>query len=362
MPLARITTPLPEYFERLAQDLRARGFDVEAASPGQYFSNAADLEITVKQCSPEEAGKAAAASGKDMCVLLGPDAKTTGIRSIEMIVLQPKAEAAEHARHFVTPAQVIEISSSLISSDEVQPQQTEAVERVDIWPKVKAAAQTSWDEIAKTTAHWMENVTAACHAGWEKTKQAYVPAKEFFSEIGEETRKLGKNTADNLTAFVRRAKKNGADQDEQLVPSMFDFSEELSSDAPPTTGEDKPVIEMPKRKAVLVDKRFGKAALVAGAAAVAVLLTVSVMRRPHQLPAVVNEAPVAKAAETAPVALKPSAMVEHNGAKSAVHLASAKQVIHTSEASDTVVRYGNRPVKQKPADSHPGIKRYSDLD
>jgi hypothetical protein len=358
MPLARITTPLPEYFDRLAQDLRARGFDVETASPGQFLPNAADLEITVKQCAPEDAGRLAAASGKDVCVLIGPNARSAGIRSIEMIVLQPKAEAVEAARHFVTPAQVIEISSALIAVDGPRPQREPVVVEARNWPKVKAVAQTSWEEIAKTTAHWMESVTAAFQAGWEKAKEANVPAKAFFSEIGEETRKLAKNTSVSLVAFVNRAKKNGADQDEWLVPSMFGFSEELPIDA----DEEKPVIEMPKRKVLSVDRRLGKATVVAGAAALLVLLAVSVTRRPHRVPTAANEAPVAKAAEPAPVALKASAIVERNGAKTAVHLASAKQVIHTSETSDTVVRYGNRPVKQKPADSHPGIKRYSDLD
>jgi hypothetical protein len=358
MPLARITTPLPEYCDRLAQDLRARGFDVETASPGQFLPNTADLEITVKQCAPEDAGRLAAASGKDMCVLIGPNARSAGIRSIEMIVLQPKAEAAEAARHFVTPAQVVEISSALIAGNELRTQQEPVVKKEKYWSRAKAMARNSWDEIAKTTAHWMESATAAFQAGWEKAKQANVPARAFFSEIGEETRKLAKNTSASLVAFVNRAKKNGADEDEQLVPSMFDFSEELPIDA----DEEKPVIEMPKRKPVLADKRFGRATVVAGAAAVLVLVAVSVMRRPHRAPALVSEAPVAKAAEPAAPTLKPSAMVEHRDAKSPVHLASAKQVIHSSETRDTVVRYGNRPVKQKPEDSHPGIKRYSDLD
>jgi hypothetical protein len=202
----------------------------------------------------------------------------------------------------------------------------------------------------------MEIASAACQAGWEKLKNSNAPAKAFFVEVGEETRKLGKGISEGTVAFVRRAKKNGADQDEQLVPSLFDFSEELSSD------EEKPVIELAKPEPARIDKRFWKSAGVAAVAAIAVLIAVSVMQRPRHVPAVLTEVPVAnKAALPASASLKPSAMVESGTAKGPVRMVSAKQVIH-SEASDTVVRYGNRPVKQKPADSHPGIKRYSDLD
>jgi hypothetical protein len=349
MPLARITAPLPEYFDRLAQDLRARGFDVETASPGQYFPTAADLEITVRQCAPEDASKIAASTKKDMCVLMSPDARNTGIRSVEMIVLQPRADAVERARNFVTPAQIIEISTTLLNADALPVAEAtpEIVEKPKTWPKVKVAAQSTWDEIAKTTAHWLEIVTAAIREKCEK-----INVKAFLTEIGEETRKLGKDISASVGAAVRRTTTNVPDENERLVPSMFDFSEELSSE------EASPVVEAPKSP-VSVDRRVWKATGAAALAATAVLVAVSVMHKPHQVPAAAVVTPgESKTALPATASLKPSALVP---GKSPVHMVSTRQIIH-SEASDTVVRYGTHKSLPKTAESHPGIKRYSDLD
>jgi hypothetical protein len=347
MPLARITAPIPEYSDRLAQDLRARGFDVENASPGQYFPTAADLEISVRQCAPEDAGKIAAASTKDMCVLMSPGARDTGIRSIEMVLLQPKTAAAA-VRHIVTPAQAIEISAGLLSAE--TPSSPEVApplqQKTRLWAEVKTASQSTWDEIAKTTANWMKAASAAMRNRWEK-----VNVKAFFAEVGEETRKLGTSISAGLSSAVRRTTTNVPDENEQLVPSMFDFSEELSSE------EEKPVIEMPKPRAA-VDRRVWRALGAAGLAAIAVLLVVSLRHKSSQSPAAATAPVENKGPLPATASLKPSAVV---GAKGPVHMVSARQVIH-SEASDTVVRYGNHKSAPKPADSHPGIKRYSDLD
>jgi hypothetical protein len=380
MPLARITTPLPEYFERLAQDLRARGFDVETASPGQFFSGAADLEITVKQCEPGDAAKMAgeASLTKDMCVLVTPGAKDGSIRSIEMIVLQPNAEAAQAVRHRMTPAQVIEISSALMDSNEPRPLQSQSkVEgKLKNWPAVKSRARSSWSEIARTTTQWLESATAGCQAGWEAAKQSVVPAKAFLLEVGEETKKLGRRIA---VAVVSRGrgKRLRKQDDEQLVPSMFDLSgdrefgdRELNHETE-VVDEETPVVEISGHRAGRAagrDKRFWKAAGAAAVAAVAVLAAVSVLHRPPHVPAVAGESQVEnKAALPASASLKPSVIVERGGQKnpagSGVQVLAAKQVMGgDSQAEDTVVRYGSRPTAPKRTVSHPQIKRYSDLD
>lgn len=369
MPLARITTPLPEYFERLAQDLRARGFDVETASPGQFFSAAADLEITVKQCEPRDAAKMAAnaSTTKDMCVLVTPGAKHGGIRSIEMIVLQPKAEAAQ-ACHRMTPAQVIEISSALIDSNGPRPLpgQSKVEGKLKNWPSVKSTARSSWDEIAKTTTQWLEAATAACHAGWEAVKQSVVPGKAFLLEVGAETKKLGRRIAGALVPNRRR--KTLREEDEQLVPSMFDLSGDTEfNDAIEVVGDQTPVIEISERHPG-GDRRLWKVASAAAVAALAVLLTVSVLHRRPRVPAIASESPVEnKATLPASASLKPSAMVDRGGQKnsagSLVQVLAARQVVRAdASAEDTVVRYGSRPTAPRRAESHSQIKRYSDLD
>ena len=350
MPLARITTPLPEYFERLAQDLRARGFDVETASPGQFFPATADLEITVKQCAPEDAAKVAASSNKDMLVMVAPGAKDSGIRSIEMILLQPRVESVETARHRVTPAQVIEISSALIGADApaVQEAQPQVEAKPKHWPKVRTAAHSSWDEILRTTAQWLDTVNTACHAGWEKLKQSNVPLKAFLLEIGQETRSLGRSISSRMTRLARRTTNSQTDQNEPLVPSMFDFSEELGVE------EEAPAVE--KQKPHSVDRRFWRPGFAAAIVATVALVSVSVMRGPSQTP---ERAVESKSAT--PAVAKPTAMAEPEGSKNAVRMIAAKQVVRP-EAEDTVVRYGNRPKASKPSPEHPGVRRYSDLD
>lgn len=362
MPLARITTPLPEYCERLAQDLRARGFDVETAASGQFFSAAADLEITVKQCRPEDAAKMAAdASGRtDMCVLVTPGARDGGIRSIEMIVLQPE-RVTQAARNWVTPAQVIEISSALMGSD--SPSLSEIVSKQDDKPtarrSVKVRALATWEDIVDTTIRWMDGATASLHAGQAAGKRSIVPLKAFLLEIGSETRKLTRRIA----AAIIPNRRGKADDQEQLVPSMFSLSDE---DEPEVfTDEELSVIDLPelrKRRFSLRDGRFLKALGTAAVAALAVLFAVSIMHRPTPS----SSAPVSSQVKTpgaATATAKPSALVGEAKPRSGMRMIAAKQVLQEDpEADDTVVRYAHRPVAPKRTEIRSGVKRYSDLD
>lgn len=367
MPLARITTPLPEYYERLAQDLRARGFDVETASPGQFFSAAADLEITVKQCRPEDAAKLAAdASGtKDMCVLITPGAKSAGIRTIEMIVLQPKAEA-QAVRNLVTPSQVIEISSALVQAAQTQalPHRASGDAKPKNLPRIKTGARENWDEILRTTTRWMDTATTGCRAGWVTVKESLAPLKAFLLEVCDETRNLARRTT---TAMVARwDRKKSADEQERLVPSMYGLSEEEPFPGETQMAAEANVIPIAEpRRGRAGGRRFWKAANAAAVVAVAVLLAVSLRHRAPRPAA--ESSSVIKGNVSAPAASKSSALIERAGQKavanSGLHMIASKQVIPVgSEVDDTVVRYVSRPLTPKRPDSHPQIKRYSDLD
>jgi hypothetical protein len=362
MPLARITTPLPEYCERLAQDLRARGFDVETAASGQFFSAAADLEITVRQCRPDEAAKMAAdASGRaDMCVLVTPGARDGGIRSIEMIVLQPD-EATQAARNWVTPAQVIEISSALIASD--SPRVPEVISKRDEKPTtgraVKVRVLATWEDIVETTIRWMDGATASLHTGGAAAKRSVVPLKAFLLEIGSETRKLTQRIAASIIPG-RRGK--AADQ-EQLVPSMFSLADDEEPEV--FTDEELSAIELPELRQHRFswrDGRFLKASGAAAVAALAVLFAVSIMHRS----APSSSAPVSsqvKTTGTPSATPKPSALVGEGKPRSGMRMLAAKQVFQGDpEAEDTVVRYTQRPAAPKRAEIRSGVKRYSDLD
>src|SRR5437763_11837070 len=55
MPLARVVTNSIEESQPLQAELRARGFEVETASPDQSFAEPADLEITLEEMTPAQA-------------------------------------------------------------------------------------------------------------------------------------------------------------------------------------------------------------------------------------------------------------------------------------------------------------------
>lgn len=365
MPLARITTPLPEYFERLAQDLRARGFDIETASPGQFFPTAADLEVTIRQCKPEEASRLAAdaAASKDMCVLMSPGAKEGRIRSVEMIVLQPAVEAVEAARHRLTPAQVIEISSALVANGALPPEAPTAVEvKPSRWSKARAGAHSSWQEIAKTTTHWTESVVTNCHAGWSGLRNVFVPVKAFLLEIAEETRELARRAGDGM--FFRK-RKITVDDEEQLVPSMFSLSDEENQISQiPVEDAVIDISEHPSRAPRISEKRFLKASATAALAAVAVLLAVTMMPRANRGPVTHTEKPDDTPKSLISPILKPSPMVEHEGqtAASSMRVLTAKQVVRDDEVQDRVVRFAHTAPAPKHEAPRPRIKRYSDLD
>jgi len=362
MPLARITTPLPEYYERLAQDLRARGFDVETAASGQFFSAAADLEITVRQCRPDDAAKMAGdASGRaDMCVLVTPGAGDGGIRSIEMIVLQPET-TTQVARNRVTPSQVIEISSALIASD--SPRAPEVISQRDEKPSTRRATRVrvlaTWEDIVETTIRWMDGATASLHTGQAAIKRWTVPLRAFLLEIGSETRKL----TQRIAAAIIPSRRGKADDQEQLVPSMFSLADE--EEAQVFTNEELRVIELPELRMPrfsLRDGRFLKASAAAAVAALAVLFAVSIVHRP----AGSSSAPLPPQVKTAGAAseiAKPSALVGEGKPRSGMRMIAAKQILSgDSEAEDTVVRYVHRPAAPKRAEIRSGVKRYSDLD
>ena len=91
MPLARIITRSTEESQEVAAQLRARGFEVEMALPGNVPIRPADLELRVEECAPEEAlRRAGALSGsEDLCVFIAPGA-IAGLRPIAVIPFLPE--------------------------------------------------------------------------------------------------------------------------------------------------------------------------------------------------------------------------------------------------------------------------------
>jgi hypothetical protein len=132
MPLARIVTWLAEDTDALAQNLRARGFEVVTKSPDEISSEPADLEITVEECASEEALTSASgiARAQDKCVFIAPGAITENPRPMPVILPPLMPRAPELAYEPVLPAE----------SDEVEPlaaihqleDQAETLERIPV--------------------------------------------------------------------------------------------------------------------------------------------------------------------------------------------------------------------------------------
>ena len=99
MPLARIITRLVDEAHSLAEDLRARGFEVHTRSPQEMFSEPADLEITLEECATEDALERLTHSSAthDVCVFLAPGAISENLRPIQVVKLASPVAADSRA-------------------------------------------------------------------------------------------------------------------------------------------------------------------------------------------------------------------------------------------------------------------------
>lgn len=119
MPLARIITVEPEAARDLAAHLCLQGFEVEAARPGVASSYAADREIDLAHCAPEEAA---------VC--------------IGNILREPIAGCA--AEELGTPriANQEYCASSRVSQEAAAPELMEGEEELSSWPIWNPLRQT----------------------------------------------------------------------------------------------------------------------------------------------------------------------------------------------------------------------------
>jgi hypothetical protein len=94
MSLARIITRLPEASRHLAEQLRARGFEVETRALREDSAPPTDLEIQLEECDVEDAlQRASLEAGPHGCVFIGPGAIAQDFRPIAVIPLIPNMVA-----------------------------------------------------------------------------------------------------------------------------------------------------------------------------------------------------------------------------------------------------------------------------
>src|SRR6266571_3511616 len=133
MPLARIVTRLAEDTDALAQDLRARGFEVVTKSPDEISSEPVDLEITVEECAFEEALTSASAIARtqDKRVFIAPGAITGDPRPVSVLsfIREPELESVPlvETQAIETQPEVIAEDPAIIELEEVSRSEAEAV-------------------------------------------------------------------------------------------------------------------------------------------------------------------------------------------------------------------------------------------
>jgi hypothetical protein len=94
MPLARIITNSADDSLELSMQLRARGFLVETVSPDQVSETAADLEVRMEECAPEDVLIRAAQvkESEDLWVFVAPGALDERSRPMRTIHLPAQAD------------------------------------------------------------------------------------------------------------------------------------------------------------------------------------------------------------------------------------------------------------------------------
>src|SRR5437870_5532534 len=113
MGLARIITRLSSGYDEIERDLRARGFQVERSSPDEPGAQPADLEITIEECTAEQALIRAMDGGGDASVFVAPGALTGRAQPIAAIPFVPSFD-----RQFPPDK---ELKSGLSSSEKIRP-------------------------------------------------------------------------------------------------------------------------------------------------------------------------------------------------------------------------------------------------
>lgn len=116
MPTVRVIARLPDYPGKLVRELRARGFEVETRVASGLDSQAADLEIRLEHCPPEDlAGMVSGAADHEaVCMLLESDPGTDGVRTLRLFLVANDEQIQAHA-YTPLPKSVVELCTALLN-------------------------------------------------------------------------------------------------------------------------------------------------------------------------------------------------------------------------------------------------------
>jgi len=207
MPLVRIITRLSEYPTELVRDLRTRGFDVETCLPPSQEQQAADLEITLDQCSPENLSDALAHALKTRDVVMVSNGHGNGgrVRSIGMVMVSSD-EDFQTSRKTAVPLQFNEIYTALLR-------------------------ERAQNRLTAISANWesMRQKTQQLNGTWK-----------YFRTVGRNLGDLGSRTMSEAGIWMKAKRSSWTDRrrlrvqaESDLVPSMFSLSGEVNEIAEP---------------------------------------------------------------------------------------------------------------------------------
>ncbi len=403
MPLARIFTQVPEYSIRLVEELLARGFDVHTTKPGDTPQDPADLEISVEQCSPENAARLAGdmSAKHDMCVFVSSEA-VGRVHSVDMVVLKPRATSGSKS---VTAAQVIEISSAIVRP-RLAPVYEMKPRAVPENKEPVAVGQRGANALASLSQQCRQSAVAAGRAGKRAFRAGMLSSQAFLTEVSQETRRLARRLTDAVVSVGRPEgfeedeedvsptttvshERRGHDIDPELVPSLFNLFPG-HSDEPETQQETTVPDSMAERLkriaslSFLRNGRFLRVAAPAGLAALLALFLISLAdhdvssradaKTSGTVTEHVTESTSANAADRsrAAHAVPASATSAYEGGtvssaglklRDASTTPTRTHLDGDSTVEDTVVRFRNRAASAKQDKlQRYQVKHYSDLD
>lgn len=390
MPLARIITTFTEESLPLQEQLRARGFEVETASPAQSFSQPADLEISLEEMTPAQALARAdeIARPDDLPVYISPGSISETSRPMVVVPVMPEADPGL--------ASLPPVAQEAVAEDpEFDP--VAFAETAEFGPQYAAVEPASQ---ADTNPEPDESVS-------EPVEEPVYLEEQAESSVGNQPEVAPVEEPVSLPPEVQQI----LPELEAAMPDMDAWEREQGpvSDwpiwqagaidpmelitAPPTLKIEPMPVEPPRQKVLTFrrtvfpsDRVFWKTATWAAMVALSALVLGAAVHRFSPVPArfanntqaAADVKPVQNAPVADPVVVKPTAALKRTAAHEPRHAsplpaprqsASPKPQMGRKSsgdnlvAEDTVVRYGAKPAppKVQAQVKSDGIKRYTDL-
>jgi len=388
MPLARIITTITEESLPLQEQLRARGFEVETASPGHSFAHAADLEISLEEMTPAQALARAdeIAHADDLPVYISPGSISETSRPMVVVPIMPQAEAASQ------PPVLPEATQEDLEFDPVA--FAETAETATAYAAVEAASQaeTSLPPVEQIGDPVTESVYLEQLAEPSAESQGDVEPAEVAVPLAPEVQQILPELEAAMPDMEAWAHEEGPVSDWPIWQAGAIDPIELITAPPapkiePVRPEPRQEVRRFRRNVFASDRVFWKTAAWAAMVALSALVLGATVHRFSPIPArfansthPTDVKPVQNAPVADPVVVKPTAALK----RTAVHesqessplsrprpAASQKPQIQRRRGSsrdnivaeDTVVRYGAKPPapKVQAQIKSDGIKRYTDL-